>query len=329
MPSSESITALVLLRDKVPPEGDAHVDQPLPRQGTWEKTTYRIPKSAMLALVAAVGSRRPLLVRGEPGVGKSDLARAAAAVLGRHFMSYVIQPYTEYQDLLWTFDHTLRLGEAQLRSRSDTGDLGSALAPERFITPGPLWWAFEPGEAHKPPCRTAYVPDEEIDGFPSANGVVLLIDEIDKADISLCNGLLEVLGNRGFSVPNLKRRVIADEARPPLVVITSNETRQLPSAFLRRCVQLDLSLPTEDNEFVAHLVEIGGVHVAGMDARVREDAARQILADRKRGGELARSGLAEYLDLLRVLDAIAPDTDGRLRWLGKLEGCFLKTARGR
>jgi len=329
MPDSEGNATLGLLRDRVPSDDDGYVDQPVPLQGTWAKTTYRIPKSAMLALVAAIGSQRPLLVRGEPGVGKSDLARAAAALLDRHFMSYVIQPYTEYQDLLWTFDHTLRLGEAQLQSRTGSGDLKAVLAPERFITPGPLWWAFEPGDENKPPCRTAYVPDEEIEGFPSDNGVVLLIDEIDKADISLCNGLLEVLGNRGFSVPNLKRRVVADVTRPPLVVITSNETRQLPSAFLRRCVQLDLSLPANESEFVDYLIEIGSVHFESMSTRVHEGAARQILADRKQGGEIARSGLAEYLDLLRVLDAIDPDTDERLRWLDELEGCFLKTARDR
>lgn len=326
-----SNTALRDLIKKIPAADDDYVDCDLPQQGSWPGSRYRLQHKVMLSIAAALGANRPLLVRGEPGVGKSHLARAVAALLTRHFISFVVQPYTEYQDLLWSIDHTRRLGEAQLLSHARDGEAKDAgdtakdrLAIENFICPGPLWWAFD-YVGKKPSSRHAYTPDPQTEHCSADNGVVLLIDEIDKADISLCNGLLEALGNGGFSVPEWQQRVVvADREKPPLVVITSNDNRQLPAAFLRRCVLLDLALPAGD-ELVDYLVHIGSVHHPGMRESVRRNAAKQIVVDRAQGSELARSGQAEYLDLLQTLSAIGDDPSEQDKWLLRLGKCFLKT----
>jgi len=316
------------LINKLPSDIIKGVTSHLPEQGTWPEADHHVSYEAMTKLIAALGAGRPLLVRGEPGVGKSHFARAAAELLGRHFISYVVQPYTEYQDLLWHVDHTQRLGSAQLMSASSSFDealIESSLAIEKFITPGPLWWAFD-WSGDKPPCRSTYTPDVELEKYPASKGVVVLIDEIDKADISLSNGLLEVLGNGAFSVPGWVQRVVVNRSNPPLVIITSNDCRQLPAAFLRRCVLLDLILPEED-ELVEHLVKIGNVRFTHMDQKVLRQAAVQIVSDRKQGNELARSGQAEYLDLLKTLNAISQDSTSQLSWLMTLQSCFRKTPR--
>ena len=300
------------------------LDVSLHEQGSWPESRHRASQQALTSLIAACGSGRPLLIRGEPGVGKSHLARAAAVLMERHFISVVIQPHSEYQDLLWSFDHTARLGEAQLLARVDQTDAKQALAAKNFITPGPLWWALD-YKGKKPESRHAYQPEPEVKGFTADQGIVILIDEIDKADISLCNGLLEVLGNGSFTVPHWSETVVGNRNNPPLVVITSNDTRQLPSAFLRRCVILDLKLPRGD-ALVKHLATIGKVHFRDMDDSVLTQAADQIVADRESGSELARTGQAEYLDLLRTLNNIDSDKEIQQHWLKQLRQCFRKTA---
>ena len=321
-------SSLERLITKLPSDSTKGVTSHLPEQGTWPAADHHVSYQAMTTLIAALGAGRPLLVRGEPGVGKSHFARAAAELLGRHFISYVVQPYTEYQDLLWHVDHTQRLGSAQLMSASGSSSeklIERSLAIEKFITPGPLWWAFD-WSGNKPTCQTAYTPDVELEQYPAATGVVVLIDEIDKADISLSNGLLEVLGNGAFSVPGWVQRVVVNRSNPPLVVITSNDSRQLPAAFLRRCVLLDLILP-EGDALVEHLVKIGKVRFPHIDQEVLRKAAEQIVSDREQGNELARSGQAEYLDFLKTLDAISQDSTSQLSWLNTLQTCFRKTPR--
>ena len=290
--------------------------------GAWGDAVHCFDPKQTHALIAALAANRPLLVRGEPGVGKSQLARAAAAVLKRRFVPAVVQPDSEYADLLWSVDYTRRLADAQLASH--TGETERLENMENYVGPGPLWWAFDWKGAQKQfdACRHNYCPpSEDNTPDPIICGVVLLIDEIDKADISLANGLLEVLGNNAFAVPLLDKTV-APVGRPPLVVITSNDIRELPPALVRRCVVLELNLPEALHD---HFVAIGAAHFPDFDDEVLNEAARQILEDREACRESPKTGLAEYLDLLRALNSTAADTNGQLEWLKHLSGYFHKS----
>lgn len=305
------------------PEGGTRYELELPESGSWPKTPHSIGEREALAIVAAVGAGRPLLVEGEPGVGKSQLARAAAELLDWHFISTVIQPDTEYRDLLWLVDHTERLGRAQLLAHEKNGNAEKALSLENFVSAGPLWWAFDYGGEKPQGC--GYQPEEAL---PSAvnekisrdsQGVVLLIDEIDKADIALCNGLLEALGNNGFRVPPLNKTVSFQD-KPPLVVVTSNQTRHLPPAFLRRCVRITLNWPDE------FLESIGQLHFESLDPELVTNAADLIRSDRRENPEPPKSGLAEYLDLLRAIAELGTNKSDQQLWLEKLGQRFLKGA---
>jgi MoxR-like ATPase len=162
---------------------------------------------------------------------------------------------------------------------------------------------------------------------------VLLLDEIDKADSDLPNSLLEVLGNRSFKTPWCT--VPADPQADKLsllIVITSNDERELPLAFLRRCVVLDLKVPEGETAFVAWLLERGLAQFAAMDESIRTDAAHMVWRDRQLSplGQGARPGLAEYLDLLRALqEIVASRTDPKAvaeqdHWLRELSPYVLR-----
>ena len=322
------------------------VTQPLPHHGSWPEATHLLDKKSLLAIAAALGAQRPLLVRGEPGTGKSHFARAAAALLNRHFISTVVQPYTEYQELLWTMDFTQRLADAQLMSQGldivqppDNADQNGSeqqikqtaaelLAPLRYTSPGPLWFAFDWADAHQQPCKTGYQPEPTLDNQPPQS-LVLLIDEVDKADVSLCNGLLEVLGNRSFRVPHRKQAVGGKaESESPLVILTSNSVRELPRALIRRCVLLDFSL-AEGDELEAHLCTIGHAHFPDIDNAVLQAAAQQIRQDRDRqSGQTLKTGVAEYVDLLRALQQAGSDKHQQLKQVEQLAAFFFKHQPG-
>jgi MoxR-like ATPase len=301
----------------------------LAQAGSWPATNHRVDRRSVYAILAAVAAHRPLLVRGEPGVGKSQLARAAAHMLGSHFISFVVQPATEYQDLLWTFDQVARLGEAQMLSLAASAqgttlvEVRETLHPLHFLSPGPIWWAYDwQGAAAQAADKGGYQPTPRAHDQDPGQGVVVLLDEIDKADIDLPNGLLETLGNNGFDVPYQKEAVRAAQG-PPLVVITSNNQRELPAAFVRRCVVLDLALP-EGTAFQDHLVAIGKAHFPGLAPRVLKEAARQTQQDREQGDDpLLRVGQAEYLDLLRALADVARDTRSQMKQLKNLSPFIL------
>ena len=293
--------------------------------GSWGQALHCFePDSPEIsALIAAVASRRPLLISSEPGVGKSSAARAAAAVLGRRFISAVVQPDTEYSDLLWNIDHTQRLADAQLSNKDQLNDMTN------YIAPGSLWWAYDWTSAAKQykkcgsnfkPHTDSHAPDAE------TAGVVLLVDEIDKADISLANGLLEVLGNGGFDVPTLESNTVkpALGQHHPLVILTSNDSRELPPALLRRCVNLRVELPTGE-EYHRYLKKIGEAHFPSLKDGILDEAAKQIIQDRNNCPQLPRTGLAEYLDLLRAVASTAANTQEQHQWLKKLAPYFKKS----
>ncbi len=300
----------------------------LKHQGSWPATNYLLDVQSADALIAAMAAGKPLLIRGEPGVGKSQLARAAAAVLERPFMVEVVQPDSEYTDLLWRIDHTKRLADAQLAGAqcqtSQTNATHDVNNIGHYIGPGALWWAIDAGgaEAQHVSGAANYLPDAGLDAEQcQQQGVVLLIDEVDKADISLTNGLLEVLGNGSFSVPPLGQTV-ATVGPPPLVVLTSNNTRELPAALLRRCVVLTLRL---GEDVQAHLMKIGATVFPSLSAELRQQAAVQIVEDRDRCLDGPKTGLAEYLDLLSALEDLSGGPISAEQWLTRLGRFFKKS----
>ena len=223
------------------------------------------------AIRAALAAMRPLLIRGETGVGKTQLATAAASVLGRPLVSKVVDSRTESRDLMWEFDAILRLADAQIAaalpahqvehrsvSEGETRDflrerLRVELAVANYVRPGPLWWAFNWRSAHRQAERTQTpIPRFGPEADPQ-NGCVVLLDEIDKADTDVPNGLLEALGSGAFT-PLGQSDPVEVQGEPPLVVITTNDERVLPNAFIRRCLVLEVKLPVDDELLIAHLV---------------------------------------------------------------------------
>ncbi len=273
----------------------------------WPGSRHRFVQRHVYAVQAAIACKRPLLVRGEPGIGKSQLARAAASHLGIPFLHYTMTADAECRDLLYSFDAVERLAQAQVLSRVGGADWRERLAPDLFVLPGALWWAFDwkaavdqcvtycNGDAEKAePLIPAHPPEWKL-----GKGCVLLIDEIDKADGDVPNALLESLGAFSFSVPEASRRIVlAGGAPAPLVVITTNEERELPRAFLRRCLVLQMNFDK------SLLIRRGRDHFGEViDDEVYEEAAEQLMADRKASPAFGpvSPGVAEYLDLLGVL----------------------------
>lgn len=299
--------------------------------GSWPATWHVFDRLSADAIAMAWAAQRPLLVRGEPGTGKSQLARAAAHCLGRAFISEVVHARTEPQDLLWRFDTVGRLGDAQAAAvRQANGDGGDLLDPQHYLSPGPLWWAFDwPGaedcyarsrhRAARPPLPT---------GWSAEKGCVLLIDEIDKADSDVPNSLLEILGNRSFTVPWSNTVVGQSKVTPlPLVIVTTNEERELPAAFLRRCLVLHYELP---EDLVPWLIDRGAIHFPSCSRAVLERAANQLIQDRADALEAGGTppGQAEYLDLLRAVSTLDAQEAGQLALLEQLSHFAYRKFRG-
>ena len=284
--------------------------QDLPAHASWPQAMHQFEAESIAALRTALAARRPLLLRGEPGTGKSQLARAAAYALGRLFIYQVIDAHTESQDLLWRFDAVARLAEAQaLQGRElKAEERKSLLESKKFISPGPIWWALDYKTANEVYGNSHYQldrPEEPNTDGQTGQGSVLLIDEIDKANLELPNGLLEILGNNAVRIPFLNSAIGGKEQLPPLVIITTNEERELPAAFVRRCLVLHLDLPKEDGAFVKLMVERAQLHFGeACDTALYKNAAELLLRERKRADDKGlpnRPGQAEYLDMLRAL----------------------------
>ena len=304
----------------------------LPATGSWQRSVHLFDQKSLWAIKAGLTAERPLLVRGEPGTGKSQFARAAARVLGRAFLSEVVHARSECQDLQFTYDAVSRLGEAQALGAAGVKEVKTALNPLNFLSPGILWWAFDWADAAKQHARCCYLKQKPAvpPGWEPARGCVVLIDEIDKADIELPNGLLETLGNGAFSVPfALEKEVIglAPAVPPPLVIITTNEERELPPAFVRRCLVLYLELPKEEKDCIPWLLQRGAVHFRGScTPGVMEEAARQLWKNRAEALQqgVAAPGQAEYLDMLRILSRISQDEGEQLAALEAVRDFALK-----
>ena len=192
------------------------------------------------------------------------------------------------------------------------------LAVERFVEPGPLWWAFDWAGAYQQlAVARPKMPEEERPSATAPNGVVVLLDEIDKADSSVPNGLLEALGQGTFVGP-VNGSPIRQEGAYPLVVITTNEERTLPNAFLRRCLVLELALPTKRDELIDRLITRGRAHFErGINGHpppsehVLKSAAERLAEHRSKCTMPPRPGQAEYLDLLRAICELETDDEAR------------------
>ena len=282
------------------------------------------------AIRAALAAMRPLLIRGEPGVGKTQLAWAAASVLGRPLVTKVVDSRTESHDLMWEFDAVLRLADAQIAAAllpaervdprplnedetrgSPRLSLQEQLAVANYVRPGPLWWAFNWESAKRQADQTKTSIPRQLSNADPSKGCVVLLDEIDKADTDVPNGLLEALGSGCFT-PLGQSDPVEVQGEPPLVVITTNEERVLPNAFVRRCLVLNLKLPEDDDRLIANLVARAVAHFPKQAADSREvfvGAAELLVRDRRAALKANVSplpGQAEYFDLLRAVFRLSP-----------------------
>jgi len=279
------------------------------------------PKIVLAVRVAQV-TNRPLLVRGSSGNGKSSLARNVARVLGWRYYEAVITSRTQARDLLWEVDLLRRLSDANLRDKEVSEDITP------YIKPGVLWWAFDPASA-----RRRGKPKEESDAAWDASDpnlgdeserAVVLIDEIDKADPDVPNNLLVPLGSLQFQVEETRTLVETEAARAPLVFITTNGERELPAAFLRRCI--DVELPDPD---VERLVEIGKAHFDKQTDTFLRDIADRIQPTIETGAAESkktqvRAGTAEFLDTIRACIDLEI-TPGSKEWEDLLRMTFFKS----
>lgn len=302
----------------------------LPEMGSWASSIHEFDEDSIYVLKAALAAQRPLLLRGEPGTGKSQFARAAAVALGRLFVYDVVNAYTESQDLLWKFDAVGRLAEAQaMQAGVDAKTRKSLLDTKRYISPGALWWALCWKTANQTYQDSQYqlLEPEKPKSWSQDQGSVVLIDEIDKANAELPNGLLEILANNSITIPWLKTTIGGKKSVPPLIIITTNEERELPAAFVRRCMVLNLDLPKEDDKLQKLLIERGALHYGDKcKLDIRTKAAKQLIKDRNIAKEkgVTPPGQAEYLDMLRALSVLGKDQSAQDELLNKIQKFVLR-----
>ncbi len=258
------------------------------------------------AIQAAWFTQRPLLVRGDPGQGKTRLAYALAEHLEWGLVKSTVQYNSNIDDLLYSIDHLERLFVANQKhengqgqealSLSKNGQDQETLSLSKFVRPGKIWQAMAPSSLESYGCNKPH----------NKAGTVLLIDEIDKADATLPNALLEVLDEKRISLPFEQKAIEKDLNQGLFVVITSNEERQLPKAFLRRCAVLELALKKEgDGGGIQQLQAIYKAHYPQSTLFSEEcitQVAQAVLDERaKRQESEYKPGTSEFLDLLKVL----------------------------
>jgi MoxR-like ATPase len=230
-------------------------------QGT---DTYVATRDLQLAVNAAINLQKPLIVKGEPGTGKTLLAQEVAQALGKKLLSWHVKSTTTAQQGLYEYDAVSRLRDSQLGS-DKVHDIAN------YIKPGKLWEAFEAEEQ-----------------------VVLLIDEIDKADIEFPNDLLLELDRMEFFVYELQKNIQAKQR--PIVIITSNNEKELPDAFLRRCFFHYIQFPDK-----ATMQQIVNVHYPKLDDSLLDRAMKVFYEIREVKGLKKRPSTSELIDWIKLL----------------------------
>ncbi|WP_299844245.1 MoxR family ATPase [uncultured Roseovarius sp.] len=257
-------------------------------QGT---DSYVATDDLTIAVNAAVTLERPLLVKGEPGTGKTELARQVADALGLEMLEWNIKSTTKAQQGLYEYDAVSRLRDSQL-GEERVHDV------RNYIRKGKLWQAFE-----------------------ADRKVVLLIDEIDKADIEFPNDLLQELDKMEFHVYETGETVRAQNR--PIVIITSNNEKELPDAFLRRCFFHYIRFP--DMETMRRIVD---VHHPGIKDALLTTALTQFYEIRDQAGLKKKPSTSEVLDWLKLILAEDLNSEDLRRdgadALPKLHGALLK-----
>jgi MoxR-like ATPase len=253
--------------------------------------SYVATEDLTVAVNAAVTLERPLLVKGEPGTGKTELARQVATSLGLPIIEWHIKSTTRAQQGLYEYDAVSRLRDSQL-GEERVHDVAN------YINRGKLWQAFE-----------------------AEGKTVLLIDEVDKADIEFPNDLLQELDRMEFFVYETGQTVSARTR--PIVIITSNNEKELPDAFLRRCFFHYIRFP--EMEVMKQIVE---VHFPGIKQALLTTALTQFYEIRDQQGLKKKPSTSEVLDWLKLLLAedLSPEDlrrDGASA-LPKLHGALLK-----
>jgi len=258
-------------------------------QGT---DTYIATNDLMMAVNASVTLQRPILIKGEPGTGKTQLAIEIARSLGKPLIEWHIKSTTKAQQGLYEYDAVARLRDSQLGD-DKVHDIAN------YIVPGKIWEAFD-----------------------SAEQPVLLIDEIDKADIEFPNDLLQELNRMEFFVYETKKLVRAEHR--PIIVITSNNEKELPDAFLRRCFFHYIKFP--DKETMAQIVD---VHFPDLKKSLLSEALNAFYRVRDVRGLKKKPSTSELLDWIKLLLAedIPPEalhSDDARKAIPPLHGALLK-----
>ena len=253
--------------------------------------SYVATDDLKVAVNAAVALERPLLVKGEPGTGKTELARQVATALGLPIIEWHIKSTTKAQQGLYEYDAVSRLRDSQLGDER-VNDV------KNYIKKGKLWQAFE-----------------------AEGKVVLLIDEIDKADIEFPNDLLQELDRMEFHVYETGETIRAKHR--PVVIITSNNEKELPDAFLRRCFFHYIRFP--EMEVMRKIVD---VHHPGIKEQILTTALTRFYEIRETPGLKKKPSTSEVLDWLKLLLAedLTPDDLRKegTNVLPKLHGALLK-----
>ncbi len=226
--------------------------------------TYIATQDLMVSVNAAISLEKPLIIKGEPGTGKTLLASEIAKVLKKKLISWHIKSTTNAQQGLYEYDAVTRLRDSQL-GMEEVEDISN------YIKPGKLWESFD-----------------------SKDQVVLLIDEIDKADIEFPNDLLLELDQMEFYCYELQKTIKAKKR--PIVVITSNNEKELPDAFLRRCFFHYIAFPDRDT-----MKEIVDVHYPDLENRLMQSAMRIFYEVRELGVIKKKPSTSELIDWIKLL----------------------------